>query len=38
MKIPMSAFVKEFMLLKGEDIHFAFNILAFRLYDIDRDG
>lgn len=38
MKISMSTFIKEFILLKGEDIHFSFNILAFRLYDLDRDG
>jgi hypothetical protein len=38
MKIGMSTFIKEFQLLKGEDIHFAFNILGFRIYDMDRDG
>lgn len=38
MKISMSTFIKEFRLLKGEDIHFAFNILGFRIYDVDRDG
>jgi hypothetical protein len=37
MKISMSTFIKEFSLLKGEDIHFAFNVLAFRIYDMDRD-
>ena len=38
MKIPMSRFIKEFMILKGEDIHSLFNTLAFKLYDIDRDN
>lgn len=38
MKISFSTFIREFLLLKGEDIHFAFNILGFRLYDMDRDG
>lgn len=36
-KISMTRFVKEFMILKGEDIHYAFNSLAFKLYDVDRD-
>lgn len=37
-KIPMSKFVKEFIILKGEDLHSLFNTLAFKLYDIDRDN
>ena len=37
-KISMSKFIKEFIILKGEDLHSLFNTLAFRLYDIDRDN
>lgn len=38
MKIGMSRFIREFTIFKKEDLHQAYNILAFRLYDIDRDG
>jgi len=37
-KISMSKFIKEFIILKGEDLHSLFNTLAFKLYDIDRDS
>jgi hypothetical protein len=37
MKIPMSKFIKDFMILKGEGVNSFFNTLAFKLYDIDRD-
>lgn len=38
MKISFSTFINHFKILKGEDVHFAFNTLAFQLYDIDHDG
>lgn len=37
-KISMTRFIKEFIILKGEDLHSFFNTLAFKLYDIDRDN
>jgi hypothetical protein len=37
-KISMSKFIKEFIILKGEDLHSQFNTLAFKLYDIDHDN
>ena len=38
MKISMSTFIKEFMIFRKEDVHYIYNTLAFKLFDIDRDG
>lgn len=37
-KISFSHFINSFLILKGEDVHHSYNSLAFRIYDIDRDG
>ena len=36
-KISLSRFINHFKILKKDDVQTTFNILAFKLYDIDHD-